>query len=406
VELSTVSLFTGVGGLDFGFEAAGFETRVALDNDREASRAVQANRHWPVIEADISQVEPMQILQMAGLRRRQPDILIGGPPCQPFSKSGYWATGDAKRLSDPRADTLCRYFAVLREALPRAFLLENVPGLSYNGKSEGLDLIQRELAAINSESKTNYRFDVATLNAAEFGVPQQRLRVFVVGARNGQPFRFPRRRFGSPDDISADPSLEPFRTAWDALGDLQIDEDSSLALRGKWADLLPSIPEGQNYLWHTSRGGGKPLFGWRRRYWNFLLKLSKRLPSWTIQAQPGPATGPFHWLNRKLSALELARLQSFPDGLLFPSRHADAQKLIGNAVPSALAEVLALEIRRQYFGQDVDSEKTKLLRPRVDMIPRAEPSKPVPKKYLVLSNKDNDHPGTGKGRRAVERDAA
>src|SRR3546814_15139025 len=63
------------------------------------------------------------------------------------------------------------------------------------------------------------------------------------------------------------------------------------AIKGKWADLLPSIPEGQNYLWHTERGGGIPLFGWRRRYWNFLLKLAKNKPSWTIQAQPGPATG-------------------------------------------------------------------------------------------------------------------
>src|SRR3712207_2104614 len=109
-------------------------------------------------------------------------------------------------------------------------------------------------------------------------------------------------------------------------------------MTGKWADLMPSIPEGRNYLWHTSRSGGLPLFGWRTRYWNFLLKLAKDQPSWTIQAQPGPATGPFHWESRKLSAAELGRLQTFPDGLVYGCTRAGVQRLAGNAVPSALAE--------------------------------------------------------------------
>ena len=139
-------------------------------------------------------------------------------------------------------------------------------------------------------------------------------------------------------ELEAMGALEPYRTSWDALADLpERLNDKELEMTGKWADLLPTIPEGQNYLWHTDRGGGEPLFGWRRRYWSFLLKLSKRLPAWTIQAQPGPATGPFHWCNRKLSAVELCRLQTFPDGIVFQTRHADIQKLVGNAVPSALA---------------------------------------------------------------------
>src|SRR6185312_12245754 len=111
-------------------------------------------------------------------------------------------------------------------------------------------------------------------------------------------------------------------------------------LRGKWADLLPSIPPGMNYLWHTDRGGGEPLFGWRRRYWSFLLKLAPDQPSWTIQAQPGPATGPFHWDNRRLTGREMARLQTFPDDIQITGSLADAQRQIGNAVPSLLAEVL------------------------------------------------------------------
>ena len=74
--------------------------------------------------------------------------------------------------------------------------------------------------------------------------------------------------------------------------------------------LLPSIPEGENYLWHTNRGGGLQLFGWRTRYWSFLLKLAKSLPSWTIQAQPASAIGPFHWRSRKLTTREMCRLQT------------------------------------------------------------------------------------------------
>src|SRR5262249_20870024 len=128
---------------------------------------------------------------------------------------------------------------------------------------------------------------------------------------------------------------------------LKPDLSDDLEVRGKWAELLPSIPEGQNYLWHTSRGEGLPLFGWRRRYWNFLLKLAKDRPSWTIQAQPGPAVGPFHWKNRRLSTRELCRLQTFPDNVSIIGDRGSIQRQVGNAVPSLLAEVLARAIRYQ-----------------------------------------------------------
>src|SRR4029078_5650811 len=95
-----------------------------------------------------------------------------------------------------------------------------------------------------------------------------------------------------------------YTTTWDAIGHLSNREvDEPLAPAGKRAGLLPSSPEGNNYLWHTPRGGGKPLFGWRTRYWSFLLKLAKDKPSWTLQAQTGPATGPVHWPNRNPSVL-------------------------------------------------------------------------------------------------------
>jgi DNA (cytosine-5)-methyltransferase 1 len=174
-------------------------------------------------------------------------------------------------------------------------------------------------------------------------------------------------------------------------------------MTGKWADLLPTIPEGQNYLWHTARGGGVPLFGWRRRFWSFLLKLSKGLPSWTIQAQPGPATGPFHWRNRRLSARELARLQTFPDDVALACGRAEAQRLIGNAVPSALAELLGREIKRQLLGDAVPRVPLTLLPRRRDDSPEPEPLALLPSRYRTLIGEHAEHPGTGRGWRAMER---
>ncbi len=406
-RLKVISLYTGVGGLDFGFEAAGFETSVALDIDPVACRAVRRNRSWPILEGDISAATSRQILDTAALRKGEADVLIGGPPCQPFSKSGYWATGDARRLDDPRAGTLGQYLRVLRDTLPRFFLLENVLGLAYSGKSEGLEFIRRGVAAINEEMGTSYSISVNAVNAADYGVPQLRERAFVVGCREGRAFRFPEPTHAPADRLAG--SLEPYRTAWDALGDLpESPNDPSLAMTGKWADLLPSIPEGQNYLWHTPRGGGEPLFGWRTRYWSFLLKLSKAQPSWTIQAQPGPATGPFHWRNRKLSIAELARLQTFPDGLEFNCSRADAQRLIGNAVPSALAEVTAREIRAHLLGLPKMRLPATLIPPARGTPPEREPLMELPRKFRALIGDHAEHPGTGRGRRALlrEREAA
>ena len=396
---SLISLFTGIGGLDFGFEAAGFETRVALDLDADACASVRKNRPWAVLEGPVGEFTSEEILRAANLGRGEADVLVGGPPCQPFSKSGFWANGSSLRLDDPRADTLSQYIRVLADTLPRAYLIENVPGLAFKGKAEGAEAIRYGIEQVNLATGANYSLQVKVLNAADFGVPQLRERIFFVGSRDGNDFRFPSPTHKAPelDDLG----LLPYTTAWDAIGDLSgCAVPSELTLTGKWADLLPTIPEGQNYLWHTERGGGAPLFGWRRRYWNFLLKLSKSRPAWTIQAQPGPATGPFHWSNRRLSAREMARLQTFPDGVNFPVRHADAQRLIGNAVPSALAEALARGIATQFLGSRQYSTPLSLIPLGASLIPPPEATTRVPLKYSSLAGSDTAHPGTGQGRGA------
>jgi DNA (cytosine-5)-methyltransferase 1 len=403
-KLTAISLFTGAGGLDYGFEAASFDTAVAVEIDARCCNTLRRNRRWPVIDRDLASVPTAELLEVAGLRVGEADVLIGGPPCQPFSKSGFWATGDAKRLDDPRANTIEGYLRILAEARPRAFLLENVEGLGFKGKDEGLQLIHARLADINRAHQTKYRATIATLNAADYGVPQLRKRIFVIGSRDGIPFDFPAPTHTALADADWSDARPRYLTAWDALSDIPEPNDPEVTLKGKWALLLPTIPEGGNYLWHTDRGGGEPLFGWRRRYWSFLLKLAKDQPAWTIQAQPGPATGPFHWHNRRLTMREMARLQTFPDDVEIAGNLADAQRQLGNAVPSLLGEVLARAIAEQLLSGSRWRSPLKLaVRPAATLPPLPTPVEAVPDQYQQLRGQHEAHPGTGRGAGALAR---
>ncbi|MCH2535070.1 MAG: DNA cytosine methyltransferase, partial [Bdellovibrionales bacterium] len=315
IKHRSLSLFTGAGGLDIGLEKAGFDVSLCVEVDPDCRATLSYNKpHWKQSDpGDISKISPEEILSQAGIQKeKQVDLLAGGPPCQPFSKSGYWVNGDSKRLSDPRASTLKSFLSVVEVALPKVILLENVKGLVFQSKDEGLKFLIKSLKKINKQFSVNYNLQVIHINCADYGVPQFRERVFLVADRDGTSLSAFSPRYGEIGQ-NCSSELRPYRTAWDAIGDLDDDLITELAPRGKWADLLPSIPEGKNYLWHTPKSKGTPLFGWRTRYWSFLLKLAKNKPSWTIQAAPGPATGPFHWKNRRLSIREPCRLQTFPD---------------------------------------------------------------------------------------------
>src|SRR5262245_41257716 len=111
--LTLVSLFSGAGGLDYGLEAAGFSTRAAVELDPTFCETLRRNRSWRVIERSIYDVPTSDILAYSRLRKGTVDLLVGGPPCQPFSKSGFWARGATKRLEDPRASTLAAYLRVV-----------------------------------------------------------------------------------------------------------------------------------------------------------------------------------------------------------------------------------------------------------------------------------------------------
>ena len=402
-RLSSLSLFTGAGGFDIGLEAAGFNVALCIEMDDDCKKTIHRNRpSWTLADpGDVHQLTPQEVMRQAGYRPRELTLLAGGPPCQPFSKSGYWANGDASRLQDPRAQTLNAYLTIIEESLPLMFVLENVKGLVFNQKDEGLRLLHRELHRINKTFNVDYQPRLVEFNCADYGVAQLRERVLVIAHREGKLFDMPTPTHAPL--THAVNGLARYTTAWDAIGDLHTcDHAADLDPSGKWADLLPTIPEGENYLWHTPRGGGKPLFGWRTRYWSFLLKLAKSKPSWTIQAEPGPATGPFHWANRRLSCRELCRLQTFPDTFNVVGSYRSVHRQIGNAVPPAMGELIGKELRRQFLGGR-PHRQLKLIPTQNAICPRKERRGAVPKKYLDLAGAHRDHPGAGLGPGARKR---
>lgn len=336
-----ISLFSGCGGLDLGVEQAGYEVHAAVELNDDAADSHEKNfasLAAPVIRRDILKVLTRDILRAAGLTGRgRPDLLVGGPPCTPFSKSGFWL--DWKRAGlDPDASLLQAYTRVLAEAKPRMFVLENVYALTYNNKASRLayDRLKREIDA------AGYAFATGVLNAADHGVPQARPRLIVVGARKSSrrtptlpvathTGRWERRSTGNADGM-------PHVSAGQALAGLITDPEPGEEVGGQFGHLLPGIPPGENYLFYTAqRGHPEPLFEWRSRFWSFLLKLDPARPAPTIQAQPGPYVGPFHWENRRLRIAEIKRLFGYPDDFDIVGRRSSAQAQLGNSVPPPLA---------------------------------------------------------------------
>lgn len=341
-----ISLFSGAGGLDLGAERAGFHVRAAVEYDRDAALTMEKNfdgLHAPVIQTDILDTPTKDILRAAGLSGGdRPELLIGGPPCTPFSKSGFWLEWKRQGL-DPDASLLQAYTRVLAESKPRHFVLENVYALTYNNKASR-PAFTRLLKEID---EAGYDCHWRVLNAADYGVPQARPRLFVVGVRKGDKLpELPEPTHGgSWERRSTGAADQPHVTAGEALAGLVTDPEPCEVVRGTWGHLLPGIPPGGNYLYYTAeRGHPHPQFEYRGRYWSFLLKLDPDKPSPTIQAQPGPNVGPFHWESRRLRVAEVKRLFTFPDEFEFVGTRPRVQAQLGNSVPPLLARCVIEQV--------------------------------------------------------------
>lgn len=370
--MECVSLFSGAGGLDLGFRAAGFSIAASVERDADCCATLRSNGLDSVNEMSVEQWLDNSVFD------KSLSVIFGGPPCQPFSKSAYWCDTSAKGLRDARANCVSAFMSAVEKYQPICFLMENVPGFVTAG---GVDFVEQKLSKLR-EDGLDYHFTWQVLNCAEYGVPQKRQRFFGVGSLVGK-FEFPRAtHLGTPI------------TAWDALHCLK-PRSGELQPKGRWADLLPTIPEGENYLWHTARGGGQELFGWRTRYWSFLQKLSKFEPAPTIVASPAQDAGPFHWSNRHLSTSELAALQTFPRSFKFIGNRSSQRRQIGNAVPPLMSELLARALS-EHIGQKITAP-LRFTIAKATRRPIATRAKRIPKKFEEMIGARDAHPGTGRG---------
>jgi DNA (cytosine-5)-methyltransferase 1 len=353
-RLTAVSLFTGAGGLDIGCAQAGFRTLAAVESNPVARQTLLANRKsWlpglrpDVLCSDVVALDYEALLDGAGLGVGEADLMHGGPPCTPFSKSGYWLA--CKRAGDdPKASLLDSYVEGLAAIKPKAFLMENVYGLAYNNHNR--PVLERFIANVRA---AGYSFDSRIMLAADYGVPQSRQRLVCVGVRGDLlsgdigkwEFKWPHATHSGPHETRKgwDESLPPHVSAGESLAGLRdTAAEPEEVVCGTYAEDLRAVPPGENYLYLTAkRGHQAPRFKWRSRYWSFLLKLHPDLPSPTIQGQPGPWVGPFHWDDRRLRVAEVKRLMTFPDDYVVLGTRRDQQLQLGNAVPPKLGRVVA-----------------------------------------------------------------
>lgn len=324
-----ISMFSGCGGLDIGTQMAGVRIISTLDFEPATVETVKANKFFSLAEHNCADVRNITGEFYSNvIKKNNPDklIIVGGPPCQPFSKAGYWITNEKRKAFNDERNMVGEYLRIISEIRPDGFLLENVESILHPTNRPVVDFIENEII------KMGYHFKRILANAVEYGIPQKRKRVIYLASRNIIE--------GEPDKLSKEESSRVNVLDWIGrfdTADLIEDEESTT---GKTYDYeLSEVPPGHNYIALSARDGyPNPKFVANKRYWNFLLKLHPLLPSWTIAAQPGPWVGPFHWNNRRLRANEVAAIQTFPMDYKFVGSRRTIQKQIGNAVPSILGQ--------------------------------------------------------------------
>lgn len=323
-----ISLFSGAGGLDLGFEKAGFEIAMANEYDKSIWATYEKNHKAPLIKGDIRKIKesdfPTDI-----------DGIIGGPPCQSWSEAG-----SLRGIDDARGQLFFDYIRILKNKKPKFFLAENVSGMLANRHSEAVENI------LNMFKECGYTVSLTLVNASDYGVPQDRKRVFYIGFRNdlNVSFQFPMPTTANP---------ERKKTLRDAIGDLQGKEIQALP-KNKTNGKL-SIPNHEYFI-----GAYSTIFMSRNRVraWDepaFTVQASGRQCQLHPQAPKMEKIGlnkcqfvkEKENLYRRLTVRECARVQGFPDDFEFIYTDIDdGYKMVGNAVPVELARIVAEAIKK------------------------------------------------------------
>ncbi|MFN5991732.1 MAG: DNA cytosine methyltransferase [Dolichospermum sp.] len=355
----SISLFTGAYGLDLGLEQEGFHTVTVVEKDCDATKTITLNRPFlqeSAIPREIQNVSSQELLQEGGRvfnlgRALQPgevDLVTGGPPCQPFSTAGKRGS-----VMDPRGSLFMDFIRIVKEVQPRFFLMENVKGLlsaplrhrpiNQRGKDypplEPDEMPGSALKVVLSEMKNiGYNVVYNLLEAADYGVPQNRERVIFIGSRDGETPTFPIPKYCQDGKIL--PKWRTLKDALTALVDTEVEFMSYAESRLKYLRLLEA---GQNWkhlpeeLKQEAMGGAYNSGGGKV---GFYRRLSWDKPSPTITTSPHQkATDMCHPVElRSLTVRESARIQTFPDDWIFYGSVSSKYKQIGNAVPVLLAK--------------------------------------------------------------------
>lgn len=332
-NLVMASLFSGCGGLDLGFEEAGFECVFASDIMPEAEETYKINfPNIPFVLKDIRLLTNSDVSQLIG--DRVVDVIIGGPPCQGFSNMGN------KNSADPRNYLFENYVRIVDAIRPKCFLFENVRGLFTMFEGRFFDKI------VNSFLGIGYNIYYSTIDASNYGVPQKRHRVIVFGAMIDRQFRFPKHTSGSFG------SLKAYSNVGEAINDLmnkenQVPNHIPLNHCDKVVSRYKLIPEGGK----LPKPENLPPEIRRKNFGNTYTRLDRNNISSTIV--PGNNALPVHpILDRSLTPREAARIQTFPDSFIMQCDRRSQCILIGNAVPPLLAAKLAKSVSD--FLNDVD----------------------------------------------------
>lgn len=330
-KYKVMDLFSGAGGFLLGFEKEGFDIILSTDFDEDCEKVHKINRpNIPFVRADIRTLSNEKIDEL--LNGQTVDVLIGGPPCQGFSTIGNRVSSDPERRTkyDPRNDLFREYIRILNHLQPKVFVMENVKGIKTRDGGTIFEEIQRQF------KETGYDFNCITLNAADYGVPQYRERVFFYGTRIGVDFEAPIPTHGE--------NRNPYNIVLDAIGDLankgeEVSNHIPLKHGEKNIRRYQLIPEGgrlpENDL---------PADLYRKNFGNTFKRLDRNKPSLTMV--PGHNAFPIHpWLDRSLTVREAARIQTFPDDYIFSGRRDKQCMQVGNAVPVQLANAWAKQVK-------------------------------------------------------------
>jgi DNA (cytosine-5)-methyltransferase 1 len=339
--MKSISLFSGAGGLDIASIMANIPVSFSIDIEKDCIETLNLNKeftHTTTICGNLNDFSSEQIFELSQIKKEESFIVIGGAPCQPFSKNGYWVTHKIRKgIDDPRAELVNEFLRVVTDLSPDGFLFENVESLMHPTNKIIVD------SFIDIISNAGYKYKIVRANALNYGVSQKRKRLFIIGTKGKFKTDMPLITHGNPTNIF-ETHLKPYVKVGEVISKFDTDEyfeKEEVTKGGTYHEDLIEVPPGKNYKALTAWAGyPNPKFVADKRFWNFLLKLAPDQPSWTITAQPGPWVGPFHWTSRRLRVPEIAAIQSFPEGYKFYGSRRSIQRQIGNAVPPLMGKAM------------------------------------------------------------------